>query len=50
MKLFFEKIKVPAALLTGTLVASGLLQIFGLVEIFYLATKTNFFKDFKLNG
>ena len=25
--LFFEKIKVPAALLTGTLVASGLLQI-----------------------
>ena len=25
--LFFERIKVPAALLTGTLVASGLLQI-----------------------
>ena len=25
--LFFEKIKVPAALLTGTLMASGLLQI-----------------------
>ena len=25
--MFFEKIKIPAALLTGTLVASGLLQI-----------------------
>ena len=30
--------------------ACGLVQIFGLVEIIYLATKTNFFKDFKLNG
>lgn len=34
----------------GWFVICGLIQIFGLVEIFYLATKTNFFKDFKLNG
>ena len=30
--------------------ACGLVQIFGLVEIIYLASKTSFFKDFKLNG
>tara|TARA_A200000159_G_C7155509_1_gene269048 strand:- start:314 stop:544 length:231 start_codon:yes stop_codon:yes gene_type:complete len=30
--------------------ACGLVQLFGLVEIIYLASKTNFFKDFKLNG
>ena len=29
--------------------AMGLLQIFGLVEIIYLATQTNFFKNFNLN-
>ena len=28
----------------------GLVQLFGLVEIIYLACKTSFFKDFKLNG
>ena len=28
----------------------GLVQLFGLIEIIYLASKTNFFKDFKLNG
>ena len=31
-------------------IACGLVQLFGLVEIIYLASKTNFFKDFKLNG
>ena len=30
--------------------AWGLVQLFGLVEIIYLASKTSFFKDFKLNG
>ena len=30
--------------------ACGLVQVFGLVEIIYLASKTSFFKDFKLNG
>ena len=30
--------------------ACGLVQLFGLVEIIYLASKTSFFKDFKLNG
>jgi len=30
--------------------ACGLVQLFGLVEIIYLAYKTSFFKDFKLNG
>ena len=30
--------------------ACGLVQLFGLVEIIYLACKTSFFKDFKLNG
>ena len=30
--------------------ACGLIQLFGLVEIIYLASKTSFFKDFKLNG
>ena len=30
--------------------ACGFVQLFGLVEIIYLASKTNFFKDFKLNG
>ena len=30
--------------------ACGLVQLFGLVEIIYLVSKTNFFKDFKLNG
>ena len=30
--------------------ACGLVQPFGLVEIIYLAYKTSFFKDFKLNG
>ena len=29
--------------------AMGLLQIFGLVEIIYLATQTSFFKNFNLN-
>ena len=29
--------------------ACGLVQLFGLVEIIYLACKTSFFKDFKLN-
>ena len=29
--------------------ACGLVQLFGLVEIIYLASKTSFFKDFKLN-
>ena len=29
--------------------ACGLIQIFGLVEIIYLATQTNFFKKFNLN-
>tara|TARA_B100000902_G_scaffold49960_1_gene56722 strand:+ start:1410 stop:1640 length:231 start_codon:yes stop_codon:yes gene_type:complete len=28
----------------------GFTQLFGLIEIIYLASKTNFFKDFKLNG
>jgi len=28
----------------------GLVQLFGVVEIIYLVSKTNFFKDFKLNG
>ena len=31
-------------------IACGLVQLFGLVEIIYLASKTSFFKDFKLNG
>ena len=31
-------------------IACGFVQLFGLVEIIYLASKTNFFKDFKLNG
>ncbi len=30
--------------------ACGLVQLFGLVEIIYLVSKTSFFKDFKLNG
>ena len=30
--------------------ACGLVQLFGLVEIINLASKTSFFKDFKLNG
>ena len=30
--------------------ACGLVQLFGLVEIIYLASKTSLFKDFKLNG
>ena len=30
--------------------ACGFVQLFGLIEIIYLASKTNFFKDFKLNG
>ena len=30
--------------------ACGLVHLFGLVEIIYLASKTSFFKDFKLNG
>ena len=30
--------------------ACGLVQLFGLVDIIYLACKTSFFKDFKLNG
>ena len=30
--------------------ACGFVQLFGLVEIIYLASKTSFFKDFKLNG
>ena len=30
--------------------ACGLVQLFGLIEIIYLASKTSFFKDFKLNG
>ena len=30
--------------------ACGLVQLFGLIEIIYLACKTSFFKDFKLNG
>ena len=30
--------------------ACGLVRLFGLVEIIYLASKTSFFKDFKLNG
>ena len=30
--------------------ACGLVQLFGLVEIIYLACKTSFFKDFKLIG
>ena len=34
----------------GWFVICGLIQLFGLVQIFYHATKTNFFKDFKLNG
>ena len=34
----------------GWFLICGLVQLFGLVEIIYLATKTNFFKDFKLNG
>ena len=29
--------------------AMGILQIFGLVEIIYLATQTSFFKNFNLN-
>ena len=28
----------------------GLVQLFGAIEIIYLVSKTNFFKDFKLNG
>ena len=28
----------------------GLVQLFGVIEIIYLVSKTNFFKDFKLNG
>ena len=31
-------------------IACGLLQLFGIVEIVYLVTKTNFFKDFKFNA
>ena len=31
-------------------VMCGLVQLFGVVEIIYLVSKTNFFKDFKLNG
>ena len=31
-------------------VMCGLVQLFGVIEIIYLASKTNFFKDFKLNG
>jgi hypothetical protein len=34
----------------GWFVACGLLQLFGIVEIIYLATKTSFFKDFKFNA
>ena len=34
----------------GWFLICGLVQLFGLVEIIYLATKTNFFRDFKLNG
>ena len=34
----------------GWFIACGLLQVFGIVEIIYLATKTSFFKDFKING
>ncbi len=30
--------------------ACGFVQLFGLIEIIYLVSKTNFFKDFKLNG
>ena len=30
--------------------ACGFVKLFGLVEIIYLASKTSFFKDFKLNG
>ena len=30
--------------------ACVLVQLFGLVEIIYLVSKTSFFKDFKLNG
>ncbi len=31
-------------------VMCGLVQLFGVIEIIYLVCKTNFFKDFKLNG
>ena len=31
-------------------VMCGLVQLFGVIEIIYLVSKTNFFKDFKLNG
>ena len=34
----------------GWFLICGFVQLFGLVEIFYRVTKTNFFKDFKLNG
>jgi len=34
----------------GWFLICGFVQLFGLVEIFYLVTKTNFFKDYKLNG
>ena len=34
----------------GWFLICGFVQLFGLVEIFYLVTKTNFLKDFKLNG
>ena len=30
-------------------VMCGLVQLFGVIEIIYLVSKTNFFKDFKLN-
>ena len=31
-------------------IVCGFVQLFGLIEIIYLASKTSFFKDFKLNG
>ena len=34
----------------GWFLICGFVQLFGLVEIFYLLTKTNFLRDFKLNG
>jgi len=34
----------------GWFLICGFVQLFGLVDIFYLLTKTNFLRDFKLNG
>ena len=34
----------------GWFITCGLLELFGIVEIIYLATKTSFFKDFKFNA